>query len=452
MKAEQKSVGRDLLNEQLELGRVLARVGAALVGLSIAFIAAHRVMHELDGGGDIATGRVIQELLVFLAFAAVALLFSSALPIRNFLANIHELLEDHELQLTAQSRGQRFLRYVQSAFEMAEREEELYEVAGIALKEASDHPGEIIVADSSNAHVKQVVVAAGHDAPGCGVLTPHNCPAVRNGQTLRFDSPNTISACPRLRERQLGDHNVAVCVPINVLGTPSAVLHAVRDGNGVSAEELATEAATLEGVAVRFGARLGMIRAMSQSQFQADTDPLTGLLNRRAMENQVREMRGEYSSFSVAMADLDNFKDLNDTFGHDTGDRALRLFARVLKSAVRDADIVARHGGEEFMIVLPGADVTRSTPVLHRLRDNLAEALVDAHLPTFTVSVGLVDSSSSSDLGELVKLADRALMQAKADGRDRVVISDPSFPIDSISRSHPTARIDERVDEPAAVD
>ncbi len=130
------------------------------------------------------------------------------------------------------------------------------------------------------------------------------------------------------------------------------------------------------------------------------------------------------------MADLDHFKDLNDTFGHDTGDRALRLFARVLRSAVRDADIVARHGGEEFVIVLPGADATQSAPVLHRLRERLAGALADAQLPVFTVSLGLVDSTANDDLSELIKLADSALMRAKADGRDRVVIWDPSIAVE----------------------
>jgi diguanylate cyclase (GGDEF)-like protein len=197
---------------------------------------------------------------------------------------------------------------------------------------------------------------------------------------------------------------------------------------------LSTEVAALEGIAVRSGTRLGLLRAMSQSQLQADTDPLTGLLNRRAMENCIREMRTEQSLFAVVMADLDHIKELNDTYGHDTGDRALRIFARVLRSAVRDADIVARYGGEEFTIVLPGADVVRAAPVLHRLQERLIDALADARVPPFTVSLGLVDSTSADDLSELLTLADQALMQAKADGRDRIVIWDPSITVEPSSR------------------
>ena len=164
---------------------------------------------------------------------------------------------------------------------------------------------------------------------------------------------------------------------------------------------------------------------MSQSKLQADTDPLTGLLNRRAMENQVRSLRTEGAPFALAMVDLDHFKDLNDTYGHDTGDRALRLFARVMTSVVRDHDIVSRHGGEEFVIVLPGTDAASATPVLHRIRERLKDHLASAQLPAFTASIGLVDSTWSDDLVDLLRAADRALLVAKLQGRDRLVIDDP---------------------------
>lgn len=416
---------RQLLIQRVGLHQSLRRVAGALVGLSVAYVAANRTMHEATGGGEIDTLRVSAELGVFLLFAGLALTVSSVIPIRNDLRHIHGLVEAHENELRDRSHALRFLGHVQTAFDMAEDEADLYRIAGIALREASDHPGEILVADSSNAHLQRSVTSEGHDAPGCGVTTPNSCPAVRSGQSLRFTNPDGLESCPRLRDRRLGDGHVAVCVPINVLGAPSAVLHAARDAASAPTSELEAEATALDGVAVRFGARLGMMRAMSQTQLQADTDPLTGLLNRRAMENRVREMRTQHSSFSVAMADLDHFKDLNDTFGHDTGDRALRLFARVLRSSVREIDIVARYGGEEFVVVLPGTDVTAAAPVLHRLRERLAEALADAQLPPFTVSLGLVDSGSDDDLSELINLADHALMRAKSDGRDRVVIWDP---------------------------
>jgi diguanylate cyclase (GGDEF)-like protein len=219
----------------------------------------------------------------------------------------------------------------------------------------------------------------------------------------------------------LEDGAAATCVPITILGTPTAVLHAVYD-EGHDEQALHESVTQLESIGISLGTRLGMLRAMAQTQLQADTDPLTGLLNRRAMENKIRQLRSDGIPFALAMADLDHFKDLNDTFGHDTGDRALRLFARVMSNSVRDSDLVSRHGGEEFVIVLPGADVNAAAPVLHRIRATLEESIRSAQVPTFTVSIGLVDSTWSNDLMSLLRSADRALADAKNQGRDRVVI------------------------------
>ena len=369
--------------------------------------------------------RIGLEIAAYAGLATFILFVFSTLPIRRELLAIGELVAANEHELVRRNRHQHFLRDVHNAFEMAEYESELFEVAGHALERSGPGRAEILVADASNAHVERMVVSFGRPAPGCAVTTPKSCPAVRQGQTLKFGEPNGFAACPRLRERKLPEGTVATCVPINVLGAPSAVLHATTEA-GLDESELAGGVRSLEGVGVRFGHRLGMMRAISQSRLQADTDPLTGLLNRRAMENSVRELRSESVPFALAMADLDHFKALNDTYGHDTGDRALRLFARVVTNALRDDDIICRHGGEEFVIVLPGADVVTAAPVLHRLRERLSDALSGAQLPAFTVSLGLVDSSWADDLRDLIQAADRALLLAKDDGRDRLMIGEPT--------------------------
>jgi diguanylate cyclase (GGDEF)-like protein len=379
------------------------------------------------------TDRIAVEALVFLVAAALSLTLFVGLPMQRLLRRIGARILASERELVERNTSQRFLRDVGNAFEMADNDNELVSIAALALRDAGPGDAELLVADASNAHVERLVVAADRAAPGCGLTTPRSCPAVRRGQTLKFADPNGLSACPRLRERNLDDGVIATCVPINVLGAPSAVLHAI-----VRADLLDDEAAAgikaLEGVAVRFGTRLGMLRAISQSRLQADTDPLTGLLNRRAMENHVRELQGNNVPFAVAMADLDHFKDLNDTYGHDTGDRALRLFSRVLQSSVRDGDHVSRHGGEEFVVVLPNNDADGAAPVLHRLRQRLSAALTDAQLPVFTVSAGLTDSSTSPHFSELLNNADRALMAAKRDGRDRIVFDETI--IESTTTSH----------------
>jgi diguanylate cyclase (GGDEF)-like protein len=420
--------GEALLAARTSVSHVIGHLFRAVAGLTVAFVVARAIVIWI--GGDEAVGRsdMLLEIPIQLVAAGIALTFTSAIPISNDLRRVTKMVTRNERELERRSSSQVFLRDVQHAFEMANDEGELFDVAGLALGEiARDEVGgtEILVADSSGAHVSRSVVSTVGSAPGCGVDTPGACPAVRRGQTLGFEDPSGLAACPRLRERELPAGTGATCVPVTVLGTPSAVLHATY-----SFIEEETEydklVDSLEGVAVQLGARLGMLRAMSRSQLQAETDPLTGLLNRRAMENQVRDLRSGGKDFAVAMLDLDHFKLLNDTYGHDTGDRALRLFTRVLTDATRELDIVCRHGGEEFVVVLPDATVTSAAPVFQRLRTRLAEAVASSQVPPFTVSIGLCDSTWSEDLQELLNSADNALMEAKDQGRDRLIIDEPS--------------------------
>jgi diguanylate cyclase (GGDEF)-like protein len=163
---------------------------------------------------------------------------------------------------------------------------------------------------------------------------------------------------------------------------------------------------------------------MAETELQAATDSLTGLLNRRSFEQQVAKVRRESLLVSVAMGDLDHFKSLNDTYGHETGDRALRLFAQVLTGSVRQQDFACRHGGEEFVLALAGCGAEAARDILDALRGRLDAAITVAGLPKFTVSFGVVEAIDEEDLPAVVNRADAALFQAKHEGRDRVVVHD----------------------------
>ncbi len=378
------------------------------------------------------------ESFFHVACAIVSVAVVSGRTLRRELLHTRDVVIAHEAEFETRNATQHFLRDVTESFEMAEYDSELFDSAAIALGAAADATGtEILVADSSNAHLGRVAVGTGGVAPSCGVVTPGSCPAVRRGKTMQFLDPNGLSACPRLRERGLAEGCSATCIPVNVLGAPNAVLHTVWSGPSA---DRAAQIHRLEGVAVRFGSRLGLLRAMQKSRVQADTDPLTGLLNRRAFEEQMRELTERNVPFSLAMLDLDHFKHLNDTFGHDTGDRALRLFTRAMRAGLRDGDIVARYGGEEFVVVLPNTDVAGSAPALHRVRQLLHSHLSNAEVPPFTCSIGLVDSTHGGELHDLVRAADQALMTAKRQGRDRIVIGDeveiPTSILDSAPLTH----------------
>ena len=125
---------------------------------------------------------------------------------------------------------------------------------------------------------------------------------------------------------------------------------------------------------------------------------LTGLFNRRSLEQKAIDVLSHSGDFVVAFADLDQFKMLNDEFGHEAGDRALRLFGRVMRDSVRPADFPSRYGGEEFVVLLPDCTLADARVVANRLIDRLAVAIAASTLPKFTVSIGLAAWHSAGDV------------------------------------------------------
>jgi diguanylate cyclase (GGDEF)-like protein len=306
-----------------------------------------------------------------------------------------------------------------SALEMAQGEAEVLGVIEHAFRLARpDDPVELLLADNSHAHLFQVASSPGTGAhAGCAVDSPDHCPAARRGQTQRFPDSEKLGACPKLRDSE-GPRCSAVCVPVSIMGRTVGVVHA-RSSVEEPLGEIDT--AKLNTIASLSGARLGMIRMMAEAELQAATDSLTGLLNRRAFETALSGLRRDHRSVAVAMADLDHFKELNDTYGHETGDRALRVFAQTLRDNLRATDLVARHGGEEFVIALADCNPDDAASILESIRAKLQTAATHAGLPRFTASFGVVAITPEEELPDALGRADRALFQAKSSGRDRVI-------------------------------
>jgi diguanylate cyclase (GGDEF)-like protein len=332
--------------------------------------------------------------------------------------------EQQAARQQVQARRQDFESKLANALDMAEGEPEVIDVVERSFATTlPDSPVELLLADNSHAHLVRVATAPPAGAgPGCGVDSPDQCPAARRAQVQRFDDSEALDACPKLRGRPGGAVS-AVCVPVSIMGRTVGVIHTTSPPHapttGASVEDLGT-------IAKLAGARIGLLRVMSETQLQAATDSLTGLLNRRSFEQRFSLARRAQPLMSVAMADLDHFKTLNDTYGHETGDRALRLFAQVLAETVRAQDMVCRYGGEEFVVALPGCNSEKARELLDSVRVRLDAAITVAGLPKFTVSFGVVDAGEHEELPTVVSRADAALYQAKSDGRDRVVAHDPS--------------------------
>ena len=325
-------------------------------------------------------------------------------------------------QFESQARGQKFESRLANALDMAEGEPEVVQVIERSFSAiVPDAPIELLLADNSHAHLLRMASASPTGSPpACGVDSPDHCPAARRAQVQRFSDSDELDACPKLRGRPEGAMS-AMCVPVSIMGRSVGVIHVTGEQHTSFSENTEQDLATLAKLS---GARIGLLRVMAETQLQATTDSLTGLLNRRSFEHRVATLRREESDVTIAMADLDHFKLLNDTYGHGTGDRALRLFAQVLGESLRTEDVVCRHGGEEFAIAVPGCTIEKAREIFDAARTRLEGAIAVAGLPKFTVSFGVVGSDPHDDLPTLISRADAALFQAKREGRDRVVVFD----------------------------
>jgi diguanylate cyclase (GGDEF)-like protein len=168
--------------------------------------------------------------------------------------------------------------------------------------------------------------------------------------------------------------------------------------------------------------------ARDAAQRAAHTDPLTGLLNRRAamerLELSVRHAFSNCTQLSLVLIDLDHFKSINDRYGHAKGDEVLRHFASAGHQQFRGADVFARIGGEEFLVLLPATGIKEAISAVERLRRHLARDETLAELGcAYTMSAGIAEYCGNA-AGDLFERADRALYRAKNLGRDRIEEAD----------------------------
>ncbi|MBH25779.1 MAG: diguanylate cyclase response regulator [Myxococcales bacterium] len=182
-----------------------------------------------------------------------------------------------------------------------------------------------------------------------------------------------------------------------------------------------------------------LLEAQDDLRRQATTDTLTGLDNRAAvlkhLDHEIKRARRQDSTLAVMMVDLDHFKQINDTYGHLTGDVVLRQAAEAMRECVRDYEGLGRYGGEEFMVVLSDVNTEGAAVVAERIRDRISELRIEleSNLLMVTASIGLVVSPPGAPVNaeSLIHAADQALYVAKHRGRNQVQIA----PTDTIKHT-----------------
>jgi diguanylate cyclase (GGDEF)-like protein len=286
--------------------------------------------------------------------------------------------------------------------------------------------GAVFVMTASRNMVEARATWASTPSPDWTIFKPDECWALRRGRMHLVDSTTTGLLCSHLPQPAPPAY---LCIPLIAQGESLGVLYLGAGVDGAAWPEASQRLAST--VSDQLGLAVANLKLRETLRNQSIRDPLTSLFNRRyleeTLERELRRAERSRGTLGVVMMDLDLFKQFNDTFGHDIGDTLLRDFGRLLQSTVRGGDVACRYGGEEFMLILPEADIETTRQRADRIRE-AAKHLFVAHrghsVGSVTISAGVAAYPEHGTTGEtLVSAADAALYRAKNAGRDRIVVS-----------------------------
>jgi len=272
------------------------------------------------------------------------------------------------------------------------------------------------------------VVGSWHDCQlPISVFEVNSCWALRTSHPHLVIAGDTTAPCAHAA----GVKHTYLCIPILAQGEALGILHlqATDEAPVLADAELSLKTT----FAAQVGLSVANIRLREALRTQSIKDPLTGLYNRRylteTLDREIRRAVRAEQALGILMIDLDHFKKFNDTYGHDAGDTVLRETAAFLTKSIRIEDMVCRFGGEEFVIILPTADMNAAHSRAERIRSKIRELTVrhqGQSLGMITISVGVSAlPMHGTDPKKLLEAADAALYRAKREGRDRVVDAAP---------------------------
>ena len=304
------------------------------------------------------------------------------------------------------------------------RDEVISAALGFAPKIFPTVPGAMALLDASRS-VAEVLGSWSSCHLATPVFEPISCWALRTGHPHLVAAGDSTAPC----EHAAGVKNTYLCTPILAQGETLGIVHfqTTDEVPELDASELSFKT-TFAG---QVGLSIANIRLREALRTQSVRDALTGLYNRRYLEEvlarEVRRAARAAQSLGILMIDLDHFKSFNDTYGHDAGDAVLRETAASLTKSIRAEDFVCRFGGEEFVVILPTADLGASSARAERVRLKMKELTVlhqGRSMGMLTISVGVaVFPAHGTSPQELMAAADAALYEAKRNGRDQVALA-----------------------------
>jgi diguanylate cyclase (GGDEF)-like protein len=239
------------------------------------------------------------------------------------------------------------------------------------------------------------------------ILTDYNMPVI-----------DGIELTKKIRE-QFSKQEIAI---ISLTGSSEHLISAKFLKLG--ANDFITKPFSNEELICRINNTLEAQEAIEKLSTVANLDFLTNLYNRRYFFNHINDFIKKYQKYAIAMLDIDHFKKINDSYGHDAGDMVLKHLAMILKNNTKGSDIVARFGGEEFCIALADVNEKNSISFFVKLQNLISKERINIknHTVKYTVSIGVTIKDKKEDIQVLLKEADKALYKAKEKGRNRVEI------------------------------
>lgn len=310
-------------------------------------------------------------------------------------------------------------------------DEQAYKITEEAMGSIFDSCDGALCLTSPSRDIVETVALWGERVETERAFSPADCWALRRGKIHIVKNEASPLRCPHVHGSLKGGH---MCVPLMAQGETLGLLY-LQSRNHISEKSdeksILRLAQQAEMVGERVSLALANLKLREILRHQSVRDPLTGLFNRRYMEETldreiVRSAR-RVEAIAVAMCDLDHFKQFNNTFGHEAGDLVLREVSSILQLKIRQGDIACRYGGEEFVLILPEATAAiaaERTEAIRKEVEGLALTYRGHTLGRITISIGTAmfpDDGATAE--ELVRAADKSLFQAKTEGRDRVVLA-----------------------------